>query len=236
MIYNLAYYFMLFFIFSFIGYLCEVISVSYHKKKICLNRGYLIGPYLPIFGFGSLLILLFLNDYKNDYLVLFVLGMCICLIVEYLTSYLLEMIFHIRWWDYSYKKFNVNGRIALDTGILFGIGSIVITIIVNKYLFGILDSIPKNVLIIISSLLAIIMLIDFAFSTFVIFRLKNQTFLLEHKDSTDEVRKEIFAVLARNRYFYKRFIDSFPHIKRNSSTINNINKFLIKIRKKDKYE
>ena len=236
MLYSFAYYFIIFFIFSFIGYLCEVISVSYHKKKICLSRGYLIGPYLPIFGFGSLFILVVLDTYKNDYLVLFVFGLISCLILEYLTSYLLEVIFHVRWWDYSYKKFDINGRIALDTGLLFGLGSIVITLFANKYLYSFLDSIPKNVLIIISIILFIIMLIDFFFSTSVIIKLKDHSNLLKHRDNTEEIRKELFASLTRRTYFYKRFIDSFPHIKMSSDSINTINKILDKIRKKDKYE
>ena len=122
MIYKFSYYCLIFFIFSFFGYLCEVVSVSIIDKKINLNRGYFIGPYLPIFGFGSLFILLFLDKYKNDYLVLFVLGMVACCILEYVTSYVLEKIFKLRWWDYSNKRFHINGRVSLETGLLFGFG------------------------------------------------------------------------------------------------------------------
>ena len=150
MIYNFAYYFMIFMIFSIFGYLCEVVSVSIIDKRINLNRGYFIGPYLPIFGFGSLFILLFLNKYRNDYLVLFVLGMISCCILEYFTSYVLEKIFRLRWWDYSDKKFNINGRISLETGLLFGFGSIGIVWFTNNFLYDLLSKIPHTSLIIIS--------------------------------------------------------------------------------------
>lgn len=76
-----------------------------------INRGFLIGPYCPIYGFGSVLIGLLLSRYAGEPLVVFILAMVVCGTLEYVTSYLMEKLFHARWWDYSDKRFNLNGRI-----------------------------------------------------------------------------------------------------------------------------
>jgi len=90
MIYN---YILLFLFYSFIGWLMEV-CVSLVTKHRFVNRGFLIGPYCPIYGVGCLLITIFLSKYKDDILILFLLTIVICTILEYLTSFAMEKIFH----------------------------------------------------------------------------------------------------------------------------------------------
>ena len=113
-------YFLLFIIYAIIGWCMEVICKLIQYKKF-VDRGFLIGPYCPIYGVGALLITLFLNKYTQDPVVLFVMAVVVCGVLEYLTSYFMEKIYHARWWDYSSKKFNINGRICLSNLIAFGI-------------------------------------------------------------------------------------------------------------------
>ena len=98
MIYVVCSWFLLFLLYSMFGYIIEVISVSIHAKKWVFNRGFLIGPYLPIYGFGSLIMVLFLNRYENDLLALFVMSAFLCTLLEYITSLIMEKIFQLRWW------------------------------------------------------------------------------------------------------------------------------------------
>ena len=100
------YIFVLFIMYSFLGWLTEVIYVFITDGKI-INRGFLIGPYCPIYGVGLILITHLLKDYTDNIIVLFILSACICMILEYLTSYVMEKCFHARWWDYSNSKFNI---------------------------------------------------------------------------------------------------------------------------------
>ena len=137
--YKVIYVFLIFFIYSIIGYLCEVMGIFFETGKLNFSRGYFIGPYLPIFGFGSLIITYYLNRYQNDLVALFIMGAFFCCLLEYLTSLIMEKIFKLRWWDYSHKKFNLNGRICLETGVLFGIGSLIIVKITNPIIFKILS-------------------------------------------------------------------------------------------------
>lgn len=120
-IYYLAFYFI---IFSFAGWLMETIRVSIRNKSF-VNRGFINGPFCPIYGVGMNIIILFLSDYKNNYFLLGLLGMVLASVLEYLTSFALEKLFHESWWDYSYRKFNINGRISLDISVAWGVLSLI---------------------------------------------------------------------------------------------------------------
>ena len=99
--------FYIFIIYSILGWLMEVIIVSSKKRKITA-RGFLIGPWCPIYGFGALFITLLLKKYYNDPVALFIMSFLMGTILEYVTSYLMEKLFHARWWDYSDHKFQIN--------------------------------------------------------------------------------------------------------------------------------
>ena len=90
--------FLLFMIYSFIGWIIEVIDVAMVNRKV-MDRGFLIGPYLPIFGVGAILITLILSKYSNDIFVLFIMSCFLGATLEYITSYIMEKIFNTRWWE-----------------------------------------------------------------------------------------------------------------------------------------
>ena len=117
---RLSYWFLVFIIFSILGYISEVIYCYILDKKI-VNRGFLHGPYCPIYGFGALASIYFLNKYYNDPLIIFTLGMLLFSVIEYISSYLMEKLFNDKWWDYSNYFLNINGRICLYFGIFWGV-------------------------------------------------------------------------------------------------------------------
>ena len=98
--YDIEKYVLLFFIYAFLGWIMEVIGKLIQQKKF-INRGFLIGPYCPIYGHGAILITILLSRYKANPFILFFMAILICSILEYATSYFMEKIFHARWWDYS---------------------------------------------------------------------------------------------------------------------------------------
>ena len=100
-------YYLLFMIYAILGWCMEVIAKFFQYHRF-INRGFLIGPYCPIYGWGALAITILLKKYVYDPIVLFVMGVVVCSILEYLTSYFMEKIYHSRWWDYSQRKFNIN--------------------------------------------------------------------------------------------------------------------------------
>lgn len=207
--YNYYTLFLIFFIYAVLGYIVETISVSLIEKEITFNRGFLIGPYLPVFGFGGLIMTATLPKYSKDLVALFIMSMASCLALEYITSYILEKIFKLRWWDYSNKKFNLNGRICLEIGVMFGLAGVISIRIVTPLIEKIFSIIPTNILAITSVVLTIIILIDLYLSTKTIVKFKT-SFTRYSKDSTKEIKSKIIEELSKNGFFIKRLLKSFP--------------------------
>lgn len=188
MIYNLEIYFMMFIFYAVAGWLMEVTLGLIEKHKF-VNRGFLIGPYCPIYGVGVVSVSLLLSKISSNIILLFLLATLICGTLEYLTSYLMEKIFHARWWDYTRRKFNINGRVCLETLIPFGIISVLVICFVNPWLLSILHQIPNNTLNMLVIILMLIYLVDTCISFTIIVRFKNLT--KTEKDNTEEIAKKV---------------------------------------------
>lgn len=201
------------------------------ELKKFINRGFLIGPYCPIYGWGCILIIILLNKYTNDPLVLFIMAIVICSILEYFTSYFMEKLFKARWWDYSRRKFNINGRICLETMIPFGLLGCLIMYFVNPFFVSVYSKIPSNILIIISSVLFTIFLTDNIISYTIMFKMKIPKIKIS-KDSTEEITEYVRSILAKRSFLYKRLMKAYPNMKilRNkvmsiNNDIDNINQY-----------
>lgn len=202
---------LLFFFYSFIGWVVEVLEGIINNRGF-INRGFLVGPICPIYGVSCLSMLFILDKYENDYIILFLLGMVICTLIEYITSLILEKIFDTRWWDYSDHKINLNGRVCLETMILFGISGIILMKVFKPLTTIILDYIPYNIKLIISIILIIVLVLDLFFSIKVINYLKSNN-LIKVSDCTKEVNKKVKDILQKSGYMTKRLLKSFPLLK-----------------------
>lgn len=200
-----------------IGYIVEIISVSIIERKVILSRGFLIGPYLPIYGVGAILMTCFLQKYQNDLLVLFVMGTLLCSLLEYFTSLIMEKIFKLRWWDYSDKKFNINGRICLENGVLFGLGGVVIVKVVNPIFQRTLSLISEPIIIIVGIFLSLVFIVDLGMTIYIMVRLKINTSKYTNKDATLAIKKEVRKALAKHATLTTRLIQSFPNIQNNAN-------------------
>ena len=212
--YNWLCLFLLFIIYSFIGYIAEVISCSIHSKKFIWNRGFLIGPYLPIYGTGALLLVYTLGRYRGDLLALFIMSMVYCTILEYFTSLILEKIFHLRWWDYSEKKFNLNGRVCLSNGILFGIGGILIVQFINPVISTLVFSISYTPLLLMSLTILILFVVDLIVSLRIMVGIKVNLGKFQGKDATEQIKNEVVEFLTNHSVLTTRLLNSFPNIER----------------------
>lgn len=112
-------------VYSFIGWICEVVYCSILSKRI-VNRGFLAGPVCPVYGFGAILVIFLLEPAKSSIPVIFLAGLALTSILEYITGWMLEMFFSAKWWDYSNKRFNLNGRVCLKNSVLFGLMCVIL--------------------------------------------------------------------------------------------------------------
>ena len=211
MLHTIEIYFLLFISYAFLGWCMEVTCKLIQYKKF-INRGFLIGPYCPIYGWGALTITILLKRYMEDPLVLFVMSTLICSIIEYLTSYFMEKKYHARWWDYSNKKFNINGRICLETLVPFGILGVAIMYGTNPILFKLYNQIPQLVMNILTSILFIGFIVDNIISSNIISSINVEGNKLI-KDNTEEITEKIKQVLRQKSWLHRRLINAYPGLK-----------------------
>ena len=207
---NFLFYFLLFFIYSVIGWFVEVTYVYIGTKKF-VNRGFLIGPYIPIYGYSALIMALYLTQYKDNPLTVFLLAIFICTFIEYMISFNMEKLFNARWWDYSNSKFNINGRVCLKNGLSFGFLSLLLIYLINPWLVNLLGKLNPKLLIIISIICLVIFVADFVTSLIVTFDIKNKIKKFD-SDSTTEIR-ELINDKIKKKLLKRRVLNAFPRVK-----------------------
>lgn len=225
----------------------EVIYCKIVEGKL-YNRGFLHGPYCPIYGFGAILIISFLIPFSESIPLVFFLGLLITSILEYITGFLMEKIFKAKWWDYSDLKFNIKGRVCLQNSILFGILSLFLIYILNPFISKVISQINSTYLLYISHILICIFLIDISITVTEILNLKKK--LIELKEVTEtfikeknlfnensELSKKINEFkqkIAEKKYIKNsHIINAFPNLKfkENNNEFLNIKKMLKKSKK-----
>lgn len=218
--------FLYFIIYSCLGWVMEVVCKLIEKKKF-INRGFLVGPICPIYGYGVLAIILLVGSSSGDILAVFLKSILVCSILEYLTSYLMEKLFKARWWDYSKKKFNINGRICLETMIPFGLLGCFVIYILHPSVIKLVFIFNPNTRYMFALILLVVYLLDNIF-TFVILNKIKHEIKYAKKDSTEAIKKYIESWLNNNSIFYRHIKSSYPNF------IVNIKKFNEEVKKQKK--
>lgn len=203
---NWVFYFILY---SVVGYICEVTLSSLREKKL-VNRGFLFGPWIPIYGVGTLLILIFTFSVKKNLTLTFLVSMLVCSFLEYFTSWAMEKIFNIKWWDYSKTdKYNLNGRICLRNCLAFGIGGSLIVFqfhpLVESFVSGIFLPLKTSIIFI----FLILFILDLIASNYAVIKVKKTLdFGKIVGDQTNEVkraaRKIIKELFKKKRRFERK--------------------------------
>lgn len=229
-------YILYFFVYGCIGWICETIYCSIWERKF-VNRGFLYGPICPVYGVGALFIIFLLRDVSNNIFLLFLLGAIVTSIVEYVTGFLLEALFNAKWWDYSNRKFNINGRVCLFNSILFGIMSVILLKIVHPYIKRIVIEVPNNLLYILVTMIIIIFLVDLVLTVLNVFKLNGKL------QKLIEVKSELEAINIKPKKFaFEELEKLFNDIKKKNKSKNikdKIERISIKledIKKKSKYQ
>lgn len=160
--------------------------MSICEKKIT-NRGFLTGPFLPIYGSGAVIILFATIPVKNNYILIFLLGMLSATILEYVTGALMEYVLKVRYWDYSDEAYNFRGYICLKASIAWGIFSVLLISVIHKPLERIVLGLDKNITIFIAITFVVIFIIDLIFSIRAALDLKE--ILVQITENIEEVRR-----------------------------------------------
>ena len=200
----------LFLVYSFLGWIIEVIFTIFVEGKL-VNRGFLVGPLVPIWGTGAILITLFLKP-NDSIFSLIVSSAFVGTILEYIVNYVMEKIFKVRWWDYSQFPFNINGRVCLITSCMFGIAGLLVIKVFNPLFIKLFLMINESVFCILVSVLLVLVCIDFCVSFNIIQKFKFSVDSVR-KDYTEEISKKVRKTLMEKSLWFRRLFKAFPNIK-----------------------
>lgn len=205
--YFLATWFLIFIFYSVAGWIIEVLLNLANQRKL-INRGFLIGPLCPIYGVGSLLLSL-LCSRSDGVLEIICVSMVGGALLEYLTSWWMEVAFHVRWWDYTKEPFNLNGRICVGSVICFGIAGVLILKVANPFLLSLIGLLSPLACEIIAAILLVLVLTDIGISLYLILAYK-VTVDTAKRDATEEISERIREILGDKSRLKQRHYKAFP--------------------------
>lgn len=204
---------LIFFTFSIVGWFIEV-TLKYFEFHRFINRGFLTGPWLPIYGSGAVLCTVGVHGLaplESGYGTTFVICFVLCGVLEYMTSFVMEKRFHARWWDYSKKPMNLHGRVWIGNLVLFGLGGVLIVHVFDPLLYRLFAilSLPARELTALT--LSAVIAADFVMSHFVL-KLVKTGVEQSRADNTEQISREVRLLLSDRSVFYRRFADAYPEV------------------------
>lgn len=161
--YNLTQWLLFFYIYSFFGWCIESSYVSIRKRKF-VNRGFMRGPFLPLYGSGAVLLLFVTIPVRDSLILSFIFGAAAATVLEYITGACMEALFKVRYWDYSNNPFNLHGYVCLGTSLAWGFLTIVMLRIVHEPVEHLVLSINQTVQDILAAVLTVYVTADMALS------------------------------------------------------------------------
>lgn len=203
-----------FIFFSIIGYIGELVYCSLNKRK---SGKALYGPWCPLYGLGGLLITSVLSSFESNILLVYIVGVLVSSFTEYFVSLVLEVIFDARWWDYSFKKFNLNGRICLENSLLFGVLAVIVYYLYIPFrVYAVSICNPLLLRVIVYSL-SLAMSIDGLITILEAIEVKYRLDLIDEEGTDNKVKLKNKLNKLKSDFNYKRLINEFDFDNREKS-------------------
>ncbi len=193
---NAFFYILIYFIiYSFLGWILESTVRTICERKI-INTGFLIGPFCPIYGFGAIIMILFLNRFENNIILLFFISFIVLSIWEYVVGVLLEKLFKTKYWDYSKNRFNLKGRVCLTNSLAWGILGVLFIRYIHPFIQHLIGYVDYIYVAIIASIIALILLTDAIIS---VVKVKNiQTTLQKIEEINEQIKQKLLELKEKN--------------------------------------
>lgn len=177
-----------FIVYSFLGWVWESCYVSAKSHRF-VNRGFVSGPFVTIYGVGAVLIYVTLRPLEDKPLLLYCGGLVVATVLEYVTGALMEAIFHTSWWDYSGKRFNFRGRICLGSSLAWGAFTLLLFYVIHPPVAWLVDLVPRRAGYVAETVWIAGYVVDFGFSAAAAFHLKDRLARLD--EAWDELQEDI---------------------------------------------
>lgn len=208
MIEKIAIWFLIFMVYSFGGWLIEVIVSLIDRKKF-VNRGFLIGPICPIYGTGAVILSLILNR-TESIIAIFCVPLVGGAVLEYCASFIMEKLFRVRWWDYAEKSVNINGRICMSSVLSFGLAGIFIVEFITPFLYSLFSNTYTPLMLTGAAILSAWMFCDILLSLWLILGVRVTVGTVQ-RDATDEISTRVQEILMNKGKLNRRLVKAFPN-------------------------
>ncbi len=208
MIEKIAIWFLIFMVYSFGGWLIEVIVSLIDRKKF-VNRGFLIGPICPIYGTGAVILSLILNR-TESIIAIFCVSLVGGAVLEYCASFIMEKLFRVRWWDYAEKSVNINGRICMSSVLSFGLAGIFIVEFITPFLYSLFSNTYTPLMLTGAAILSAWMFCDILLSLWLILGVRVTVGTVQ-RDATDEISTRVQEILMNKGKLNRRLVKAFPN-------------------------
>lgn len=198
------------------------VTLKYIQFHRFINRGFLIGPCLPIYGTGVTVITLSVYLVGGEFRTIsgvFLASMISSGALEYFSSWIMEKLFHARWWDYSQKPMNLHGRIWIGNLLLFGLAGVILSEIVVPPVMMFYLRIPAIIRWIVSGVLAVTAIVDAVVSYGITSTVKKEMYQYSGRDNTEEVSRVVRETLSNRSLLYRRLMEAYPNMKVSMSRV-----------------
>lgn len=193
--YTMIQWLFFFYFYCFMGWCFESAYVSIKEKRLT-NRGFMRGPFLPIYGSGAIMMLLVSMPFQDNLILTYLAGCVGATALEYVTGVLMEALFRVRYWDYSHKKFNFQGHICLESTLTWGFFTILMTRVLHVQIEKIVLLIPYQMLTAMTLVLTALIFADFALSFKAAIDLRDVLIKMEQvKEEMVRIQKRLDAII-----------------------------------------
>lgn len=194
--YTMIQWLFFFYFYCFFGWIFESSFVSLKSRKF-VNRGFMRGPFLPIYGSGAIMMLVVSMPFQDNILLTYIAGCIGATVLELVTGVIMEALFKVRYWDYSNQKFNYKGHICLSSTIAWGFLTILMTEVVHKGVEQVVFSIPEAVVMLVTIIVTVYIIIDFTLSFKAALDLRDVLIGLEKaKEEMERIQKRLDVLIA----------------------------------------
>lgn len=194
--YTIIQWMFFFYVYSFAGWCIESAYVSIQSKKLT-NRGFMRGPFLPLYGSGAIMMLVVSIPFQDNIVLTYLAGCVGATVLEYVTGVTMESLFHMRYWDYSDQKFNFQGHVCLGTSLAWGGLTILMTEFVHVPVEALMLAIPESTLTIVTQVVTVFIFVDFALSFKAAIDLRDILKKMEHaKEEMVRIQKRLDAIIS----------------------------------------
>lgn len=196
---DIYYMILYFFVYGFLGWCAEVGFAAVKEHKF-VNRGFLNGPICPIYGVGVTIVIAFLTPYKNNLILLYISSVILVTLLEGVTGWAMDKIFHNKWWDYSKQPFNIGGYVCLIFSLVWGVACVAIMDLVHPLIHQTLTFIPRTLGIVLMVILGIAMFADLYVTASAIFKFNKRLASMEKiagelHEISDQIGEDIYETV-----------------------------------------